>query len=71
VAAARSPKTGPADDRDWYAWHALYDDPDSGLSRRLSWVRDRIRVALDEAPPGPVRPLLTARPLVTARPARP
>jgi hypothetical protein len=53
--AARSPKTGPADDRDWYAWHAPYDDPDSGLSRRLSWVRDRIRVALDEAPPGAVR----------------
>jgi hypothetical protein len=41
--------------RDWYDWHAAYDDPDSGLSRRLSWVRDRIRAALDEAPPGRVR----------------
>ena len=42
-------------ERDWYAWHAPYDDPDSGLSRRLSWVQDRVRVALDEAPPGPLR----------------
>lgn len=46
--------TGPSR-RDWYDWHAPYDDPSSGLSRRLSWVRDRIRAALDEAPPGPVR----------------
>jgi hypothetical protein len=44
-----------AEERDWYAWHAPYDDPDSGLSQRLSWERERIRVALDEAPPGPVR----------------
>lgn len=42
-------------ERDWYDWHASYDDPSSGLSRRLSWVRDRIRAALDEAPPGPIR----------------
>jgi len=42
-------------ERDWYDWHAPYDDPESGLSRRLSWVQDRIRVALDEAPPGPFR----------------
>lgn len=42
-------------ERDWYAWHAPYDDPDSGLSRRLSWVQDRVRAALDEAPPGPLR----------------
>jgi hypothetical protein len=42
-------------ERDWYAWHADYDDPGSGLSRRLGWVRDRIRAALDDAPPGPVR----------------
>jgi hypothetical protein len=46
---------GPVARRDWYSWHSPYDDPDSGLSRRLSWVKDRIRVALDEAPPGPVR----------------
>lgn len=41
-------------ERDWYDWHTPYDDPSSGLSRRLSWVRDRIRDALDQAPPGPV-----------------
>jgi hypothetical protein len=42
---------------DWYAWHAGYDTPGSGLSRRLSWVRDLIRATLDEAPPGPLRAL--------------
>lgn len=42
-------------DRDWYAWHAAYEDPDSGLSRRLSWVQGQIRVALDTAQPGPLR----------------
>ena len=42
-------------ERDWYAWHAPYDDPSSELSLRLSWVQDRIRAALEEAPPGPVR----------------
>jgi hypothetical protein len=41
--------------RDWYAWHADYDTPDSGLSRRLAWVQDRIRAALDDAPAGPLR----------------
>jgi hypothetical protein len=41
-------------ERDWYAWHADYDDPGSGLSRRLGWVQDRIRAALDAAPPGPI-----------------
>lgn len=41
--------------RDWYAWHADYDDPGSGLSRRLRWVQDRIRAALDDAAPGPLR----------------
>jgi hypothetical protein len=40
---------------DWYAWHADYDNPASGLSRRLGWVQDRIRAALDDAPPGPLR----------------
>ncbi len=40
---------------DWYAWQASSDDPASGLSRRLSWVQDRIRDALDAAPPGPLR----------------
>jgi hypothetical protein len=42
-------------ERDWYAWHDLYDHPDGGMARRLSWVQDRIRAALDEIPPGPVR----------------
>ena len=40
---------------DWYKWHELYDDPESGLARRLEKVRDRVRAALDEAPPGPLR----------------
>jgi hypothetical protein len=42
-------------ERDWYEWHAAYDRPGSGLAQRLSWVQDRIRVALDEAPAGPLR----------------
>jgi Putative methyltransferase len=42
-------------ERDWYAWHADYDRPGSGLARRLAWVQDRIRAALDDAPPGPLR----------------
>jgi len=41
--------------RDWHEWHAAYDNPDSGLARRLSWVQDRIRAALDAAPAGQVR----------------
>jgi hypothetical protein len=42
-------------ERDWYDWHAPYSDPSSGLRLRLSWVQERIRAALDEAPPGPIR----------------
>ena len=42
-------------ERDWYNWHAPYGDPSSGLSLRLSWVQERIRAALDETPPGPIR----------------
>ncbi|MFI6819408.1 class I SAM-dependent methyltransferase family protein [Micromonospora sp. NPDC050187] len=42
-------------DSDWYAWHADYDDPDSPLSHRLTEVRRLARVALDQAPAGPVR----------------
>jgi hypothetical protein len=41
--------------RDWHAWHAHYDTPDSGLSLRLSWVQDQIRAALDGAKAGQVR----------------
>ncbi len=49
------PGTPPAAERDWYAWHAFYDNPRSAMSRRLSWVQDQIRAALDNAPAGPVR----------------
>jgi len=41
--------------RDWWAWHEPYDDPASPLTRRLQLVQRRIRDALDQAPPGPVR----------------
>lgn len=44
-------------DRDWVAWHEPYDDPGSNLERRLRWVQRRIRQALDEARPGPIRVL--------------
>jgi len=40
---------------DWYAWHDAYHDPRTGLAKRLVIVQDRIRAALDEAPPGPLR----------------
>jgi hypothetical protein len=39
---------------DWQSWHDAYDDPDSWQARRLVTVRQRIQMALDEAPPGPV-----------------
>jgi putative methyltransferase len=42
-------------DRDWFEWHSAYDDQAGGLARRLAWVQDRIRVALDTAAPGPLR----------------
>ncbi|MFJ8577545.1 SAM-dependent methyltransferase [Micromonospora sp. NPDC093277] len=41
--------------KDWYAWHADYEQPGSALSRRLAEVRVRIREALDAAPSGPLR----------------
>jgi hypothetical protein len=41
--------------RDWVAWHAAYDDPQSPLSRRLRAVRGHLSDALGAAPPGPVR----------------
>ena len=40
---------------DWYAWHDRYNNPATGLARRLAIVQDRVRAALDEAPPGPLR----------------
>jgi hypothetical protein len=41
-------------DRDWYAWHHDYDDPDTPLAKRLAAVQDQIRTALDVAPAGPL-----------------
>jgi hypothetical protein len=40
---------------DWQAWHADYDRPGSDLARRLRVVQERIRLALDACPPGPVQ----------------
>lgn len=39
---------------DWHEWHDAYDSPDSYLSQRLVLVQERIRLALDTAPPGPL-----------------
>jgi hypothetical protein len=41
--------------KDWVAWHAAYDDPQSPLSTRLRAVRRHLSDALDAVPPGPVR----------------
>ena len=41
----------------WVQWHERYEDPDSGLSRRLRLVRRHVAEALDTAAPGPVRVL--------------
>ena len=41
--------------QDWHDWHAGYDKPGSGLARRLGWVQEQIRAALDAAPAGPLR----------------
>jgi hypothetical protein len=40
---------------DWHAWHAEYEAPASSLARRLRVVQDKIRLALDGCPPGPLR----------------
>lgn len=48
-------------ERDWYSWHARYDDPGSSLSRRLAWVQDRIRAAPEEARPGRIRVISRGR----------
>ena len=45
---------------DWHVWHRAYDDPESWQARRLITVRERIRDALDAAPPGPVAVLALA-----------
>lgn len=39
---------------DWHEWHTAYDTPGSWLEQRLKLVRERVRLALDEAPPGPL-----------------
>ncbi|TKA11403.1 class I SAM-dependent methyltransferase [Actinacidiphila oryziradicis] len=39
---------------DWHTWHDDYDRPDSVLARRLRAVQERIRLALDACPPGPL-----------------
>ena len=41
--------------KNWVDWHAAYDEPDSPLYRRLAEVQRRIRDALDEAAPGPIK----------------
>jgi hypothetical protein len=40
---------------DWQDWHHDYDKPGTSLARRLDAVQQRIRIALDDAPPGPLR----------------
>ncbi len=40
---------------DWHEWHTAYDRADNPLTRRLAQVQEYIRVALDAAPPGPIR----------------
>lgn len=41
--------------KDWIAWHAAYDDPESALSKRLDVVVGIIATALDAAPKGDIR----------------
>ncbi|MFB9474897.1 class I SAM-dependent methyltransferase [Nonomuraea salmonea] len=40
---------------DWLTWHDQYDVPGSYLAQRLHVVQERIRLALDASPPGPLR----------------
>lgn len=40
---------------DWQTWHDEYDLPDSLLARRLRVVQERIRLALDACPAGPLK----------------
>ncbi|MFC0549107.1 hypothetical protein [Kutzneria chonburiensis] len=39
----------------WVEWHNAYDDPTSGLVRRLAHVRRRVLTALRDAPAGEIR----------------
>jgi hypothetical protein len=62
---------------DWYKWHERYDDPESGLPRRLEMVRDRVRAALDVPRPArsarsasaPARASTSSAPLPVTRAA--
>jgi hypothetical protein len=44
-----------ATSRDWFEWHAPYDQPGSALAARLELVKAFISEALDDAPLGEVR----------------
>lgn len=41
--------------KNWVEWHNAYDDPTSGLTRRLAQVRRRVLTALRDAPAGEIR----------------
>jgi Methyltransferase domain len=43
--------------KDWYAWHEAYEDPESGIARRLTAVQRAIVEALDGYPPGRITAL--------------
>ncbi|MEV4312571.1 hypothetical protein [Actinocrispum sp. NPDC049592] len=43
--------------QDWVAWHDKYDNPDHPMHQRLALVQRRIREAMDDQPPGPIRVL--------------
>ena len=52
-ASGRSPSSVAGVERtDWEQWHRGYDDPSSGLSRRLEVVRVRLAESLDRLGPG-------------------
>ena len=42
-------------ERDWLEWHRPYDEDGTPLRQRLAIVQRRLRDALDECAPGPVR----------------
>lgn len=41
--------------KDWFEWHAPYDDPASALSRRLAIIKEHIRKNLPRNPDGTFR----------------
>lgn len=56
------PSPGPLDEapepesaRDWFEWHAPYEQPGSALAFRLAAVQSHILQAIEAAPPGEVR----------------